>query len=100
MRITAASCLSKYWIVGRAATMRASSVIRCCSSRGTLKSTRTRTRLPITSISRTVFLFIVSPFFCSIHYYGIYLAMFHVKHMPLSLYGELDTFLSDEVGKV
>src|SRR5258708_13978590 len=43
-------------IVGKAAVMRVSSVILPSSS-GTLKSTRTRTRLPFKSTSRMVFLF-------------------------------------------
>src|SRR5215510_6967372 len=47
----------RYWIVGSAARMRVSS-LTVPFSNGTLKSTRTRTRLPKTSRSRTVFLFI------------------------------------------
>ena len=59
MRITAAPCSSRYWIVGRLARRRVSSATAPSSS-GTLKSTRTSTRLPVTSISRTVFLSIDS----------------------------------------
>ena len=46
----------KYWMVGRAATIRVSSVMTPFFS-GTLKSHRTSTRLPATSKSSTVFLF-------------------------------------------
>src|SRR5664280_1718531 len=46
-------------IVGRAATIRLSSVI-LPSARGTLKSTRTKTRLPAASRSRMVSLFILT----------------------------------------
>ncbi|CUQ01467.1 Uncharacterised protein [Flavonifractor plautii] len=55
--ITAAFCSSRYWMVGRAATMRLSSVMAPVAlSWGTLKSQRSRTFLPATSISFTVFL--------------------------------------------
>ena len=55
--MTAALLSSRYWIVGRAATMRLSLVISPVSlSWGTLKSQRSRTYLPETSTSRTVFL--------------------------------------------
>src|SRR5512142_1280966 len=54
-RMTAAPCCKRYSIVGRAARMRVSS-LTLPSLIGTLKSTRTRTRFPFTSISRTVFL--------------------------------------------
>src|SRR5260370_37527829 len=43
-------------MVGRAALMRVSSVICWFESRGTLKSTRTKTRFPARSMSRIVFL--------------------------------------------
>src|SRR6266496_3891622 len=46
-------------MVGNAAVIRVSSVMCRSASSGTLKSTRTRTRLPATSISRIVFLFII-----------------------------------------
>src|SRR5207248_2103590 len=52
-----ALCSTRYSIVGSAARMRVSSRILPFSS-GTLKSTRTSTRLPSTSMSRTVFFFI------------------------------------------
>src|SRR5690242_11345655 len=48
-------------MVGSAARMRVSSVIAPPSSSGTLKSTRTSTCLPRTSISRTVALFMLQP---------------------------------------
>src|SRR5579884_2281312 len=57
IKMTDAPLSSRYWIVGRAALMRVSSVMFRSASRGTLKSTRTRTLLPATSISRIVFLF-------------------------------------------
>src|SRR6266566_8081347 len=59
MRITAAPWSSKYCIVGMAALIRVSSVMCSSASRGTLKSTRTSTRLPATWMSRMVFLFII-----------------------------------------
>jgi hypothetical protein len=51
-RITIAPGRMRYTIVGTAARMRASSTT-LPSSIGTLKSTRTKTRLPATSTSRT-----------------------------------------------
>ena len=55
---TAAFCSSRYWMVGRAARMRLSSVMTPLPSlaMGTLKSHRSSTFLPATSMSRTVFL--------------------------------------------
>src|SRR3972149_2937670 len=47
-------------MVGRAARMRLSSAMPPLRSKGTLKSTRTRTRCPATSMSRTDF-FINAP---------------------------------------
>ena len=55
-RMTAAPCSSRYLIVGSAALMRVSSVMFLFSSRGTLKSQRTSTFLPETSMSSIVFL--------------------------------------------
>ena len=53
------SCSSKYLIVGKAWTIRLSFVISpVFLSLGTLKSTRTKTVYPFTSISLIVFLFI------------------------------------------
>ena len=52
MRAILAPCSVRYSIVGSEARMRVSSVI-LPPSRGTLKSTRTRTRLPLTSRSLT-----------------------------------------------
>ena len=55
--MTAAPWSSRYWMVGRAARMRLSSVIApVVLSWGTLKSQRRRTFLPLTSMSFTVFL--------------------------------------------
>ena len=56
--ITAALLSSRYWMVGRAARMRLSSVMTPLPSlaMGTLKSQRSRTFLPFTSTSVTVFL--------------------------------------------
>src|SRR5690606_19487702 len=51
-----------YFSVGIAARMRVSSVTCPFSLIGTLKSTRTSTRLPVRSISRTVFLSIHNSF--------------------------------------
>src|SRR6266566_9973814 len=48
-------------MVGRAARIRVSSVMCCRESNGTLKSTRTKTRFPVRSISRIVFLFMFFP---------------------------------------
>ena len=48
-RMTAAPRANKCSTVGRAARIRVSSTIRPASSSGTLKSTRTSTRLPATS---------------------------------------------------
>jgi hypothetical protein len=53
---------STFLIVGSALTMRSSLVMLPLSSCGTLKSTRIRTFLPLTSISATVFLAIKYPF--------------------------------------
>src|SRR5437764_7977718 len=58
MRMTAAPLSNKYCMVGSDARMRLSSVICRSASTGALKSTRTSTRFPAASISRTVFLFI------------------------------------------
>jgi len=55
-KITIAPCSTRYRIVGSAAAMRVSSAT-APSLIGTLKSTRTSARFPLTSISRTVFLF-------------------------------------------
>ena len=56
--ITAAPWSSRYWIVGRAARMRLSSVITPLPSFaiGTLKSQRNRTFFPLILMSFTVFL--------------------------------------------
>ena len=55
--MTAAPFSSRYRMVGSAATMRLSLVMAPVSlSWGTLKSQRSRTFLPLTSTSRTVFL--------------------------------------------
>ena len=56
--ITAALLSSRYWMVGRAARMRLSPVMTPLPSlaMGTLKSQRSRTFLPFTSTSFTVFL--------------------------------------------
>ena len=56
-RITFAPCSIRYWMVGSAPTIRFSSVMTP-SFMGTLKSHLTRTFLPLTSTSFTVFLFI------------------------------------------
>ena len=58
IRTTDAPWSRTYWIVGSAALMRLSSVTTP-SAIGTLKSTRMMTRLPLRSMSRTVFLFMV-----------------------------------------
>src|SRR5665811_1579639 len=58
-RMTMAPWARRALIVGRAATIRLSSVI-LPSARGTLKSTRTNTRLPAASRSRMVSLFILT----------------------------------------
>ena len=55
MRMILAPLSLRYSMVGMAARTRVSSVTTP-SFRGTLKSTRMRTRLPATSASRTVFL--------------------------------------------
>ena len=52
-RTTFASCLSRSWTVGSAALIRVSSVISPSAS-GTLRSARTRTRLPSAGASRTL----------------------------------------------
>ena len=55
--MTAAPWSSRYWMVGRAARMRLSSVMAPVAlSWGTLKSQRSSTFLPLTSMSLTVFL--------------------------------------------
>ena len=56
--ITAAPWSSRYWMVGKAARMRLSSVMTPLPSLaiGTLKSQRSSTFLPLTSTSLTVFL--------------------------------------------
>src|SRR6266511_4146907 len=59
-RITRPRALIAYWIVGSAARMRASSVTRPCSSSGTLKSTRMKTRLPARSSASMVFITMAS----------------------------------------
>src|SRR6266511_484200 len=59
-RITRPRALIAYWIVGSAARMRASSVTRPCSSSGTLKSTRMKTRLPARSRASMVFITMAS----------------------------------------
>ena len=57
--MTAAPFSSRYRMVGSAATMRLSLVMAPVSlSWGTLKSQRSRTFLPRTSTSRTVFLWV------------------------------------------
>ena len=58
MRMSLPPCSITYWIDGRAPTMRVSSLI-LPSFTGTLKSTRMRTRLPWTSTSRRVLVFMV-----------------------------------------
>src|SRR5215216_1423172 len=60
IRINDAPWFSTYLIVGNEARMRLSSVT-LPSCIGTLKSTRIRTRLPLISISLTVFLFMGTP---------------------------------------
>ena len=58
-RITLASLSVRYLMVGSTFLMRVSSLMVPVSiSKGTLKSTRTSTRFPLTSISLKVFLFI------------------------------------------
>ena len=52
--------IADYWGVGKAARIRVSSFTAPFLI-GTLKSTRTRTRLPFTSMSRIVFLSMVNP---------------------------------------
>src|SRR6266540_1470975 len=54
-RMTRACACTAYRIVGSAARIRASSVTRPCSSRGTLKSTRMKTRFPASSRASMVF---------------------------------------------
>ena len=58
-RITLQSLSNKYFIVGRAPTILLLSVIFLFSSKGTLKSHLTKTFFPLTSMSLTVFLFMV-----------------------------------------
>ena len=72
MSTTRAPSSMSFWIVGSAARMRVSSVTTP-SLTGTLKSTRTRTRLPFTLMSSTVFLFNA---FISLLPFGIF---FHTK---------------------
>ena len=60
MRMTRAPCVTSFWMVGSAARMRVSSVT-APSFTGTLKSTRTSTRLPRASSSSMVLISAMGP---------------------------------------